>query len=87
MVKIGSQTEREIDDYQLSRFACYLIAQNGDSRKPEIARAQQYFAIQTGRQELSNVTKRLKNAKPILALDSKDASGLITSDSSTETRT
>ncbi len=54
MVQIGSQTEREVNDYHLSRFACYLIAQNGDPRKPEIAQAQKYFAIQTRRQELSD---------------------------------
>ena len=54
MVGIGSQTERKIEDYHLSRFACYLIAQNGDSRKPEIAQAQKYFAIQTRRQEISD---------------------------------
>jgi DNA-damage-inducible protein D len=54
MVDIGSQTKREVDDYHLSRFACYLIAQNGDPRKPEIAQAQKYFAIQTRRQELSD---------------------------------
>jgi len=53
MVEIGSQTEREVKDYHLSRFACYLIAQNGDPRKPEIAQAQKYFAIQTRKQELS----------------------------------
>jgi len=54
MVGLGSGSKRELTDYQLSRFACYLIAQNGDPRKPEIARAQQYFAIQTRRQELSD---------------------------------
>lgn len=67
MVQIGSQTTREVEDYHLSRFACYLIAQNGDSRKPEIAQAQQYFAIQTRRQELSDALiadiKRLKLRK------------------------
>ncbi len=54
MVDIGSGTNRELDDYELSRFACYLIAQNGDPRKPEIAQAQEYFAIQTRRQEISD---------------------------------
>lgn len=54
MVDLGSGSAREVEDYNLSRFACYLIAQNGDPRKPEIARAQQYFAIQARRQELSN---------------------------------
>ena len=53
MVGLGSGSQREVADYQLSRFACYLIAQNGDPRKPEIAQAQKYFAIQTRRQELS----------------------------------
>ena len=54
MVDIGSKTTREIEDYKLSRYACYLIAQNGDSRKKTIALAQTYFAIQTRRQELSD---------------------------------
>ena len=54
MVGIGSQTERKVIDWHLSRFACYLIAQNGDPRKPEIAQAQKYFAIQTRRQEISD---------------------------------
>ncbi|MEW6235628.1 MAG: DNA damage-inducible protein D [Candidatus Omnitrophota bacterium] len=53
MVELGSGSVREVPDFHLSRFACYLIAQNGDPRKPEIAYAQKYFAIQTRRQELS----------------------------------
>jgi len=52
MVDIGSKTSRNIEDYKLSRYACYLIAQNGDSRKKVIALAQTYFAIQTRKQEL-----------------------------------
>ena len=52
MVDIGSKTSRNIEDYKLSRYACYLIAQNGDSRKKVIGLAQTYFAIQTRKQEL-----------------------------------
>ena len=51
-VKIGSEAEREIEDVMLTRYACYLIAQNGDPRKEEIAFAQSYFAVQTRKQEL-----------------------------------
>ncbi len=51
MVQIGSGAQREADDYALSRFGCYLTAMNGDPRKPEIANAQGYFAIQTRRME------------------------------------
>ena len=54
MIAVGKGGQREVDDYQLSRFACYLIAQNGDPRKPEIAQAQKYFAVQSRRQELSD---------------------------------
>ena len=53
MVKIGSGAYREQIDYKLTRYACYLIAQNGDSRKKVIALAQTYFAIQTRKQEIS----------------------------------
>lgn len=54
MIGIGKGGQRETADYHLSRFACYLIAQNGDPRKPEIANAQKYFAVQARRQELSD---------------------------------
>lgn len=52
MVTLGSGSQRELKDYHLSRFACYLVAQNGDPRKPEIAAAQTYFAISTRQNEL-----------------------------------
>lgn len=52
MVKIGSGAERKQDDIMLTRYACYLIAQNGDPKKEQIAFAQSYFAIQTRKQEL-----------------------------------
>jgi DNA-damage-inducible protein D len=55
MIILGKGGEREVPDYHLSRFACYLIAQNGDPRKPEIANAQKYFAVQTRRQEVSDI--------------------------------
>ena len=52
MVPLGSGSKRSVKDYMLTRYACYLIAQNGDPRKEEIAFAQGYFAVQTRKQEL-----------------------------------
>lgn len=54
MVDLGSGSSREIDDVALSRYACYLIVQNGDPSKPVIAAGQTYFAVQTRRQELAD---------------------------------
>ena len=59
MVKIGSGAERKQDDIMLTRYACYLIAQNGDPKKEPIAFAQSYFAIQTRKQELLEERIRL----------------------------
>ena len=52
MISTGKGAQRSIKDYMLTRYACYLIAQNGDVRKDEIAFAQSYFAVQTRKQEL-----------------------------------
>src|SRR5690606_17021276 len=57
MVPLGSGAEREVDDIVLSRYAAYLIAQNGDPRKRPVAFAQTYFAIQTRRQEVENAAE------------------------------
>jgi DNA-damage-inducible protein D len=80
MVAIGSGAEKEIDDILLTRYACYLIAQNGDSRKPEIAFAQNYFAVQTRKAEL--VEKRLLEfervkAREKLSQTEKQLSGIL----------
>lgn len=80
MVTIGSGTQREIQDIMLTRYACYLIAQNGDARKDSIAFAQNYFAMQTRKYEL--IEKRIKEwerlqARQKLTLSEKELSELI----------
>lgn len=67
MTKVGHGIVRKLDDYKLDRYACYLIAQNGDSSKKEIAFAQTYFAIQTRNQEIQQSLS--KNKKRIEARD------------------
>ncbi len=67
LVLLGSGAQREIDDVELTRFACYLIAQNGDPSKTEIAAAQMYFAVQTRRQEVADQI----TATPVLSEDEK----------------
>ncbi len=79
-VTLGSGAQREIDDILLTRYACYLIAQNGDSRKEEIAFAQSYFALQTRKQELIEeriVLKERFDAREKLSRSETELSKLI----------
>jgi len=80
MVDLGSGAKREIEDIALTRYACYLIAQNGDPAKEEIAFAQTYFAVQTRKQEI--IEKRLAEAERVsarrrLTQSEKELSGII----------
>jgi DNA-damage-inducible protein D len=80
MIETGKTAQREVDEIALTRYACYLIAQNGDPRKTEIAFAQSYFAVQTRKMEL--VEKRLEEierleARKKLTESEKQLSGII----------
>ncbi|MEG1149514.1 MAG: DNA damage-inducible protein D [Niameybacter sp.] len=68
MVELGSGAERQIEDIMLSRYACYLIVQNADSRKKIVALGQTYFAVQTRKQELQEEFEQLSEDRKRLAI-------------------
>lgn len=57
MIPLGKGAQRRVDDWRLSRYACYLIVQNGDASKPVVALGQTYFAVQTRRMELADAAR------------------------------
>lgn len=71
MVDLGSGARREIEDYMLSRYACYLIVMNGDSRKKVVAVGQTYFAVKTRQQELTENYEDLTEEQKRLAIRSE----------------
>lgn len=68
LVQIGSGAERKVEDYMLTRYACYLIVMNGDSRKEVIALGQTYFAVKTRQQELIDDYEQLSEDQKRLAI-------------------